>query len=236
MNNNIISYEDKVKDILVDFSCLFDTDYGTLGYLIYHYPKSKYFLDGYKDWTVYFTKCKVISREDINPLTAILKPEYIDQAKNLYDEIFRLHWEEVLRISPQTDIVKVIYKVYHYAGYNITVNCRNELETNWVKSHVSDWSTVVQSKLENKYFCFFLHDAVKKVAELKKLEAKCIYVYLHKPNFINYKERVMHVPLIPLILRNEFKFISPYKDFEFPEDMTPTDMEVNYDGKSYKIK
>ena len=232
----MLDYEEKVKYILVDFSCIFDTDYGVIGFLIYQYKHSKYFVKGYSEWSTYYAKCKILSRPTINPFTAILKEEYFDSADNLYKEVLENHWNKVLRIAPSTDIGKLINQSYQYAGYDITVNCRNELEADRVKQAVPKWHTVIDSKIDNKYFCYFVHDLKSKAEEMNRLITKNFFIYHHKPNFINYKEEIPIPDIAPAILGNKFRIAKPYNDLVFPYDMTPDDVEVNQDVKSYKAK
>lgn len=236
INNFNLDYEERVRYILIDFPCLFDTDYGVVSYLMYTYEHSKYFLDGYRDWTDYFLKCKLLSRDLINPLTALLKPEYEKHADNLYKEIKEKHWEDILKLSIQTDIVRLLYKVYNYAGYKITVNCRNTLESDMINQYVSDWNTVIEGNLDDKFFCFFVHDLLERAEDILKLQAKTIFIYYHKPNCASYKAKLILPVVCPAMLINDFRLISPYNDVVFPEDMTPNDVEVIYDGKQYKLK
>lgn len=222
------------QNICVDFSCLFDTDYGVIGYLIYSCPKSVYFLQGYRDWTEYYAKCKILSRMKISPLSALLKEEYQDQADNLYKEILDKHWTKILNLTKQTNILKLINQTYDQSGYRITVKCRNELECNHIKKYVNKWDTIIEN--DNKeYFCYFIHDLDSRLVELGKLNGKSIYIYYHKPNFLNYKEKIPNNSLMPYALTNIIKIISPY-DIVFPYDMTPLDMEVEGNGATYSIK
>lgn len=108
----------RIKLIMVDFSAMFDTDFGTVKYLISQYPKSNFFYPYCKDWTDYFIKCKVITRSDINPITILLKDEYKDQADGLYKELQEKHWNDVLKLSNQTDIVKLINATYRTVPNN----------------------------------------------------------------------------------------------------------------------
>ena len=223
--------------ILVDYPCLVDTDFGVVAYLISHYAKSMYFKEGYQDWTKYFIHCNVLSRKHINPLSAILKEEYFDQMDSLYQEILDKHWDEVIQLSSKTDISRIINTTYNYAGYRIMVNCRNQIEAIHIKKAKPDWDSVIKSAGDRSYFCYFVHDLDDWVAGFRyKVQAKAIYVYYHKPNFINMKEKFMNKSAMPIIRFNEMKIIEPYSGFKFPYDMTPDDVEVKNNGTNYKVK
>ena len=230
------NYEDMVKDILVDFSTLVDTDLGSTVYLLQQYPNSKFFIDECKNWTVYFSKCKVLTRKDINPLTVILKDDCKDQADNLYEELLQTKWEEVLKIAPYTDIMRLLTSTYEYAGYVITVKCRNELEEKFIKDKVNNWNTLVGKENPNSYSTFFIHDLQTRAKELLGVVAKSIYIYYHNPNFLNFKQGILKEDAAG-ILGNNVKLIEPYKGMVLPYDMTPDDLdlEVNY-GKEYSTK
>lgn len=230
------NYDDLVRDILVDFSCLFDTDYGTVGYMSYKYAKSKYINPEVPYWTEYFAKCKILSREEINPLTIILKEEYKDQADNLYQELKEKCWKDVLKVSQQTDVLALIHGTFEYTGYSVTVNCNTQEEADYIKQIVPKWDTVIDQTKIDKFFCIFMHDMVKDLLTMKPMAGKSLYIYYHKPNFLNYKEHVPHQILAPFAPVNSIKIINPYKDIKFPYDMTPNDMEVKENGKEYRIK
>lgn len=222
------------QNICIDFSCLFDTDYGVVGYLVYSCPNSVYFLQGYKDWTVYYAKCKVLSRMKMSPLSALLKEEYQDQSDILYKEVLDKHWDKVLKLSSQTNVLKLVYQIYDQSGYKITVKCRNELEKDHIKKYVNKWDVIID-KDDKEYFCYFIHDLDSRLSELGLFGGKSIYIYYHKPNFLNYKEKIPNNSLMPYALSNTFKIIAPY-DIKFPYDMTPLDMEVESNGTIYNIK
>ena len=232
------SQPEKNNKMLLDYSSLVDTDFGTVVYLIRHCSNSKYFKEGYKDWTDYFIQCLVLSRKHMNPLSAILKEEYWDQMDPLYEEILHNHWKEVLHLSHITDISKLIRRTYNYAGYQISVNCRNELEVDTLKELRSDWKGIINAGSDRDYFFYLFHDVDKRLAELGlKIQAKSIYVYYHKPNFMNMKQKILNLSTMFIIRRNIVKIIEPYIGFEFPYDMTPDDVEeVKNNGTNYKIK
>lgn len=233
---NRTNYEDIVKDLLVDFSTLIDTDLAVIAYLLDKYPKSKFFLEECKNWTVYFTKCKVLTRKDINPVTVILKDDYQDQADNLYNELLETKWKEVINIAPVTDILNLLGSTYDYAGYVITVKCRNEAEEKYIKERFKDWKTLIGKENTNSYSTFFIHDLQKRAEELLGVGGKAIYIYYHNPNFLNFKQGVLK-EYAAGILNNNVKLIEPYKGMVLPYDMTPDDLdlEVNY-GKEYSTK
>lgn len=227
--------DQRIEQILVDFPMLIDTDTGSIIYLIQQYPRSKFFQNDCKDWTLYFAKCKILSREKINPLTVLLKDEYLDQADNLYEELQCRHWDEVLKLSPQTDIIRLINSMYKQSGYRITVNCHSTKEQFLLEKLKPDWKYDIDADDAKKYFCLFFHDLDKRI-KMKHLNGKTIYIYEHKPNFINFKQKVLKESIINIAPTNKISTIGPYHDFAFPKDcdMTPNDVEVELDDSITK--
>lgn len=205
----------KKQHILIDFNMLFDTDLGCIRYLLYTYPNSKFFLNHIKNSTDYFITYSLLTRRDINPLSVLLKPEYIENKDSLYQELVKNKWEDVLKFSEKTDILRLIYSTYKSSGYYITINCLNTLEQFKIEELISEWSTVIDCTNASKYFCLFIHDILD-FTKYSNLDGKCIYIYDHASNFLDYEQRVLS-PLALLKSRsNELKIISPYSDFELP--------------------
>lgn len=229
------NYEDIVKNIIIDFPTIFDTDFGTIAYMCYHYGKSKYIKEECKDWTPYFTKCKLLTRKDINPLSILLKDEYIDNADNLYKELLDSKWDDILKLSPITDVMNLVYSLYDYIGNTVTVKCRNEEEVKYIKENVKDWESMIGDEDTDKYFCYFIYDLCERVKHLTGIRLKTIYVYYHAPNMINFKEGILKQDAVG-ILDNNIKLIVPYRGLVLPYDMTPDDMEVVVNGKEYSAK
>lgn len=228
--------QDKFRDIIIDFPCLFDTDYGTIAYLMYSCEDSKYFQEGYREWTKYFTKCKLVSRPNINPLSALFREEYMDQIEQLYLDLKTKYWSKICNIAEVTDILRLINMTYEYTGYTITVNCENEIEVEQIERNLPKWKTTLNNTDQTKYFCFFVYDLSKTLKNIPLLVGKSIYLDYIKPNFANFKEKVPILDSAIYLEKNIFKIISPYRDLELPYDMTPNDMEVDIHGKQYKLK
>lgn len=222
--------------ILVDFSCLFDTDYGSVLYLMYKSKKEQFFEEGYKDWTEFYLKCRVITRDKINPLTCLLKPEYASTADKLYEQLLTNKWNDVLVLSPQTDIIRLLHTLYGSKDNRVNVICRNQTEIHFIK--YIKWNSMVYENVNmDDYSWLFFHDLDASLDRFNdKLVNKVIYIYHHKPNFLSYRELVPNISLMPYVKSNKIKTISPYRDFEIPPDIIINDMEVTRNGKVFSIK
>ena len=217
------------KLIFVDFDVLFDTAHASAKYILKKYPNSKYIRKDAYEWTPYFFRCKVLTRESFNPIEMILKEEYIDQADSLYEELRSRHWGEILAKSPQTDIVKLINSSYGDYGYTIHVNCSRLEEQTFIERLKQDWRAEMDIDNAKKYFSLFVYNMDTLMDRVSNIDGKSLYIYYHKPNFVNFKERLLKESVLPLGMSNTIAFIEPYRGFELPDDsdMTPNDMEVD---------
>ena len=220
---------DKEKNILVDFDVLFDTAYSSAKYILKSYPNSKYIIKEAYSWTPYFLKCKIITRDNFNPIDMLLREEYKDQAESLYEELRNRHWDEILRKSPQTDIVKLINTGYADYGYTIYVNCSHLSEQMMIERMKPDWKAEVDINNAKPFFSLYIYNIDTIMDRVRNIDGKSLYIYYHKPNFINYKEQIPNESVLPLGVSNTIAFIEPYRNLTIPDDcdMTPNDMEVD---------
>ena len=144
--------------ILLDFPMLYDIDLSTIKYLLKLYPRSKYFNPYAKQWTDYYMKCLLVTRPIINPISILMKEEYLDQIDGLYKELKDRHWNEILKQSPKLEIVRIIASVYTNIGYSITVNCRNELEQRFIQQTNTEWKTEIDCDDVSPYQCLYIYD------------------------------------------------------------------------------
>lgn len=223
---------EKEKNIFVDFDTLFDTAYGSAKYILSKYPNSKYIIRDAYSWTPYFLKCKVLTRDDFNPITVVLKEEYKDQAETLYEELRTRHWDEVLSKSPHTDIIRLINSGYGEYGYTIYVNCSHLSEQMLMERIKRDWKSEMDIDDAKRFFSMFIYNVDTLMDRVKNVDGKSLYIYYHKPNFINYKEQIPNESVLPLGMTNTIVFIEPYRNLIIPDDcdMTPNDLEVDLNG------
>lgn len=221
--------------ILLDFPMLYDIDLSTIKYLLKLYPRSKYFNPYAKQWTDYYMKCLLVTRSVINPISILMKEEYLDQIDGLYKELKDRHWNEILKQSPKLEIVRIIASVYTNIGYSITVNCRNTLEQRFIQQANTEWKTEIDCDDVSPYQCLYIYDMNHSFSHIKSLDGKSIYVLHIKPNFYNFKECILKEIALLAARSNALNIISQYPNLKLPYDMTPDDMEVKFDGKKYSI-
>ena len=224
------------RNILADFSFLFDTDYAVIKYLLNLYHHSKYFIQYAHEWTDYYTRCLLVTRDDINPISILLKDEYKDQAYSLYKEILDEHWDEVLNITPLTKVANVLKLACKDTGYFVTVNCRNVKEQVFVESKVKGWSVDIECSDCRRFGILYVYDCKKSFSSIKNINGKSIYVLYIKPNYYNFKKHILNESVMLLPPTNVVSDISAYSDLQLPDGITINDVEVKLNGKQYVIK
>ena len=210
----------KRRNILVDFNMLFDTDLGVLYYLMDRYPRSKFFKPYLFQDNIFFFKYASITRKEVNPICILLNKDYKSSADNLYKELLDKRWVNVIKFSPRTDILKMIYYGYKKSGYRIYINCRNEYE----KKHIeivaknTNWITKINEEDVSDYGCLYIHD-LNELNNMKNVICKTIYVFDYALNYLDFdmENKAINPTVVKYADSVEFKFISPYADFRLPE-------------------
>lgn len=226
--------DERAKYILVDFAMVYDTDFGSIKYMLDKCKNTGFFKCS-TDVTDYFLHCEITVRKHQNPLTVILKEDYEDQADSLFKELQRKHWSEIVKQSPSTEIATMLAIGDMTTGYDITTNCRNEEEVEFIKKIEPSWETVIDCDDVSKYFCIYIHDMPRFFDKNPGIEGKCIYILYEKPNFLSYTKQILKKDIIKISPANEISVISRYKDFVIPKEMMPNDSEVEINGKQINL-
>lgn len=218
----------KRKSLFFDFRMLFNVDLGILLYLLKYYPKSKYFHPYIEQYTIYFLKLQLLVRTVKNPISIFAKDEYKNSLDLVYKELIESHYEEILSITPYTDIFPFIYTTAKSNGYHVIVNCNNELEADKIKKFKIDYFKIVLNKDNiEKYNNIYIYD-IEEILKYKGLAAKSIYIYDQALNFKDYIKREPHPLTILASKINEIQYITPYSNFVFPKEYKF--QEVNNNG------
>ena len=226
--------DERAKYILVDFAMVYDTDFGSIKYMLENCKNTDFFKCD-PEVTDYFLHCEITVRKYQNPLTVILKEEYNDQADSLFKELQSKHWSEVLKQSPSTEIATMLAIGDMTTGYAITINCRNEEETKFIKKIEPSWENVIDCDDASKYFCMYIHDMPRTFNRIPDIEGKCIYILYEKPNFLSYTKQILKKDIVKISPANEVSIISRYKNFVIPKEMMPKDSEVEINGKQINL-
>lgn len=208
------------KKIMVDFHMLLDTDLGSAIYLKDHVKNVNYFQDHIAKVNIFYLQYMALTRKEENPIEYMFQDRYKGNADNIYGELMANKWDKVLDHSPTTEILKVIYSGYKKNGFKVTINCRNEAESDRTKLICRDWHTLIDIKDVSPYSSIFLHDIVSIDRNKYNVVGKTVYLYNYSKNHPNdemkdnYNE--VHQDAIKWSGKTIFKFISPYAAFKMP--------------------
>lgn len=146
------------------FDSIFDTDIGVIKVMLDKYANPK-FIDNdllkmstiREDDTI---KYLLALRVKKNPLTAILKPEYIESADDLYDQVFKENFQEIIDKSQTSAIYKVVRALMDTnSAMDFYVICEAHVQVDILNKLDSRLKTVILPE-ENNYKCFHDYDNI----------------------------------------------------------------------------
>jgi hypothetical protein len=203
------------QNIMVDFSCIFDTALGSALYLRLCSTNFSYYHDFLKKSSLDYFKYMALNRKEENPIAYLFKDEYAGHADTIYGELKVDKWEKVLSYSPPTEIAHVMYLGAKEGKYKITINCENELEANRVKDFTNLWKTEINIENVSKYDVLYIYDIEDIIRRKWDIDKKVVYLYDWSKNHVGFKMDP-EAGINPLALRwvdkAIFNFIYPYKE------------------------
>ena len=134
MNNIKIS-----NKILVDYDLLFDEDFGLRQLILDEYTNDEHFkIDLLSKLSKNILNGIFINRDNKNPLTIMLKSEYIDSKDSLYEEFINELDYKIISLSPKTDFIKFIKALTLTKEIDITILCKKLLQKQNIKNELND--------------------------------------------------------------------------------------------------
>jgi hypothetical protein len=130
---------------LVEFDCIMDTDFSIIELMMRRYENSKYF----KNEVINASSPNVLKnlllfRESKNPLSILLKEEYLDSADDLLNEFIDTYQFEIIENSHPTDVFRFIKTLNETNGVIKTkITCKNEFEVDFIKKHDNSIFTIL---------------------------------------------------------------------------------------------
>lgn len=120
--------EGKTVAPIFEYTSLFNTDLSIYDVIKYGFRKSKYFIDGILDLSQLDMIYIFQERTNPNPLTALLKEEYLDSADVLLEEILDRYGDLLYFNTYETDLYRLFYNILGIEGksFNIAVAVDNE--------------------------------------------------------------------------------------------------------------
>lgn len=201
---------------LVEFDAVVDTDLAIIDYMISNYNKSFFKESVLNASSRNVIKNLLLFREDINPLTILLKDEYLESAEDLFKEIINTKYEEVLKLAEPTDIFRYIKTLEDETeGVVIsTINCKNKLEQQMINELAGIMRTDINQKDMNTFTCLFVKN-IKDIETYRNFGGK--YIYLSNFKFNLNEDFVIKLDIASVAGYNSVKIIDPYVGLILPK-------------------
>lgn len=224
-------------NILIDFECMMDIDYAIYTLIKYKYNKKPgVFYDFYMNSEdMNFIKYLMLIRCELNPLTAILTPEYMTEADSLYEQILGTDYQNILSIAEANDIFGLM-ETYIKTNDIIKVNvlCKDQAQADIIKKLdssesfkiiISDRKKVDLSKFDAIWIGKFAHILG---FDLNQVKGKHIYMIRAKYNVEPHK--ITEIPKLEIAVHvgyvNKIYLVSAYEWFDMPVEPLPDDKEI----------
>ena len=210
--------------ILCSFHALFDMEDALLKYLLKNSNHSSFIKPEAYKYSPFYRHYLLCYRTNPNPLSVIFKNEYIDQIDNLMVEILKKHYEEIIDLSTNTEIIRVLHLLKETSGLSIEVLCRNEYQIDKTRKTIQEFSTVLDTNIKdiNKYFCFIYRDFEDIIKS--EYKGKTIYFLDISKNYVGWNfsfdehNKILNENIVALMGLNVVKLMSPYANLMKPVD------------------
>lgn len=210
--------------VLCSFHALFDMEDAVIKYLLNNSKHSSFIKPEAYKYSDFYRHYLLSYRENPNPLSIIFKNEYLDQIDNLIVEILKKHYEEIVDLSTNTEILRVMNMLKDASGLEIDVLCRHELQYKKIKKIIPKLNPIMEEDISdiNKYFCYIYRDYEDIFPNQYK--GKTIYFLDISKNYVFWKfsfneyQKTLNENIIALMGLNVVKLLSPYANLMKPVD------------------
>ena len=212
------------RHVLCSFHALFDMEDALIRYILDNYKDSKYIKPEAYNYSDFYRHYLLSYRKLPNPLTVIFKKEYFDQIDLLIEEMMKNHYEEIVDLSTNTQIINVMDLLRPASGLDIEILCRDDLQAKKVRKEMETFSSVKPEEIEdiNKYFCFIYRDYEDVLDYVYK--GKTFYFLDISKNYVNWDfsfdlyKKALDEHIIAYMGLNIIKLLSPYANLMKPID------------------
>lgn len=216
MNSGISSNVQIVYN-LFEFETLIDLDLSVIMYIINNMNNSKYIdTDLLKNTTtINGLENRLLFRENINPLSIIIKKDYEDSIDDIYNELMESHKKEIVDNALPTDIM-----TFYNLGSSITgvvnnhVNCKDKIEEEYIHTFPGKIITKINEYDLSAYNTLYAK-TIDNLFDYKNLTNKKIFIlntrYNMMKDYLLYKPEAMAVST-----SNTMCIIDPYKNLTIP--------------------
>ena len=146
------------------FDSVFDTDIGVIKVMLDKYANPKFIDNELLGMSTIRTddtiKYLLAVRNKKNPLTAILKQEYIESADDLYNQVFKEDFQDIISNSQPSAIYTVVQALMQTnSNMDFTIICDAPVQADIIKALDPKLKTVVIPE-EYNYKCFHDYDNI----------------------------------------------------------------------------
>lgn len=216
MNSGISSNVQIVYN-LFEFETLIDLDLSVIMYIINNMNNSKYIdTDLLKNTTtINGLENRLLFRENINPLSIIIKKDYEDSIDDIYNELMESHKKEIVDNALPTDIMTFCNLGSSITGVvNNHVNCKDKIEEEYIHTFPGKIITKINEYDLSAYNVLYAK-TIDNLFDYKNLTNKKIFIlntrYNMMKDYLIYKPEAMAVST-----SNTMCIIDPYKNLTIP--------------------
>ena len=216
MNSGISSNVQIVYN-LFEFETLIDLDLSVIMYIINNMNNSKYIdTDLLKNTTtINGLENRLLFRENINPLSIIIKKDYEDSIDDIYNELMKSHKKEIVDNALPTDIMTFCNLGSSITGVvNNHVNCKDKIEEEYIHTFPGKIITKI-NEYDLSAYNTLSAKTIDNLFDYKNLTNKKIFIlntrYNMMKDYLIYKPEAMAVST-----SNTMCIIDPYKNLTIP--------------------
>lgn len=216
MNSGVSSNVQIVYN-LFEFETLIDLDLSVIMYIINNMNNSKYIdTDLLKNTTtINGLENRLLFRENINPLSIIIKKDYEDSIDDIYNELMKSHKKEIVDNALPTDIMTFCNLGSSITGVvNNHVNCKDKIEEEYIHTFPGKIITKINEYDLSAYNTLYAK-TIDNLFDYKNLTNKKIFIlntrYNMMKDYLIYKPEAMAVST-----SNTMCIIDPYKNLTIP--------------------
>lgn len=180
----------------IPFDMIYFLDYGIIKILKEKYFNDKYFTSHIYENTDNRIIYELISRENKNPLSILVKDEYKDQIDNIYNELMEKEYYNIIKYSPITKIRDMILtgkKMFNLL--QTTIICKNKLEEQFIKND----ELLNKFNISNEYDyngcdTIFYNDIFDILRNINNIGGKNIIISNVRYNLHSYDNKTLTIP------------------------------------------
>lgn len=217
MTNGGISPDVQIVYNLFEFETVVDVDLSVVMYIIDNMDNSNYIdLNLLKHaTTLNGIENRLLFRENINPLSIIIKKEYQDSIDDIYNEIMEYHKQEIIDKALPTDLLSFCNLGSTITGVvNNHVNCKDKIEEAYIHKMTERVITKLNQFDVTSYNTLYAK-SVDNLFNYQNLANKKIFIlnarYNMMKDFLIYKPEAMAIST-----SNTMCIIDPYKNLTIP--------------------